>query len=227
MTEPGTPESPAPAAQPPPLPRRLEIEEVSQTKRKWFLELHPDHFALHSEFEPRPWVFTRAEMWDKVALIPGMGLLTVRAPRGVGFKLGREGLAAFKQWLGPPTPESLRAVLKKRFSDVWISALLLIGISVPTLRSGLDSVGLALGLLLCLVWIWGMSRPARIHFLLYGAWYLVSGGYLLLQVVNGRSKFLLGLTLLWFLMAWRGFRWFIWFSAVKTEDTQLQKSPAA
>ena len=65
MTEPETPDPPAPAFQPPPLPPRLEIEEVSQTERKWILELHPDHIALHSEFEPRPWVFTRGELWDK------------------------------------------------------------------------------------------------------------------------------------------------------------------
>src|SRR5262245_10127134 len=43
--------TPLATVQPPPLPPRLEIEEVSQTKRKWILELHPDHFALHSEFE--------------------------------------------------------------------------------------------------------------------------------------------------------------------------------
>jgi len=61
MTASETPEPPAPAAQPPPLPPRLEVEEVSQGKRKWILELHPDHFALHSEFEPRPWVFMRKE----------------------------------------------------------------------------------------------------------------------------------------------------------------------
>ena len=221
------PGPPAPAAQPPPLPPRIEIEEVSQTKRKWILELHPDHIALHSEFEPRPWVFTRAEMWDKVELMTGMGLLTVKAPRGVGFKLGREGLAAFKQWLGPPTAGSVRAVLKKKFSAAWVSALIITGMAVPTPRFALDPVCLALGLLLGGIWMWATLRPARLHFLLYGAWSLIAGGYLLLQIVNGRSKFLLALTLLWLLMAWRGFKWFVWFGLTKADDNRLQRPQGA
>jgi hypothetical protein len=214
------------AVQPPPLPPRIEIEEVSQTKRKWILELHPDHFALHSEFEPRPWVFTRDEMWDKVELMPAMGLLTVKAPRGVGFKLGLEGLAAFKQWLGPPTAESLRGVLKKRFSSVWVSALIIVGMSMPSPRFPLNPIFLALGLLLAGAWAWGMWRPARIHFLLYGAWYLASGGYLILQTVNGRSKFLLALAILWLLMAWRAFKWFAWFGGAKAGNQRPQPTSA-
>lgn len=227
MTEPGSPELPEPVAQPPPLPPRIDIEEVSQTKRKWILELHPDHFALHSEFEPRPWIFTRADIWDKVEFMPTVGLLSLKAPRSVAFKLGREGLDAFKRWLGPPTLDSLKSVLKKRFSAVWVSALIVVGVGMPSAGYDLDPICIALGLLLGGVCAWGMLRPARIHFLLYGTWYLLAGGYLLYQVINGRSKFMLLLAALWLLMAWRGFKWFAWFRGAKADANRLQESPAA
>ncbi len=114
------PEPPAPAVQPPPLPPRLEIEEVSQTKRKWILELHPDHIALHSEFEPRPWVFTRGELWDKLELMAPIKVLAVRKPRAINFKLSPEALAAFKQKPVPVDP--LGIALGLLLGGIWVWA---------------------------------------------------------------------------------------------------------
>ena len=237
-TEPGIPElpePPAPAAQPPPLPPRIKIEEVSQTKRKWILELHPDHIALHSEFEPRPWVFTRAEMWDKVELLAPIKVLAVRKPRAINFKLSPEALAAFKRWLGPLTSADLRKVLKKRYSWVLPIAFIIAITSLP--MSGdpaqgikpvpVDPLGLALGVLLGGIWVWARYRPMRIIFLVDAVWFAFVAGRNILNVLGGSNKWWLLFSAWLLLLAFWGVKWFAHFGPMREPENRPQSASSA
>lgn len=234
MMEPGTPEPSLPAAQPPPLPPRLEIEEVSKSKLKWVLELHPDHFTLQSEFEPRPLVFTRGELWEKVEPMLAVKLLAVKKPRAITFRLPPEAFATFSQWLGPLTSADLRRVLNRRYAWVLPIAALLAVTSLPMLgdpEHGVDPVpfdplGLALGVLLGGIWVCARWRPMRIIFLVDAIWFTFAAARIIYLTFGVWHTWRLVFSVWLLILAGLGVRWFLRFGKSMREERRAVESLA-
>lgn len=221
------PESLSPEAAPPPLPPRLEVAEVNQAKRKWVLELHPDHFALHNDFDPQPLIYTRAELWDKADTLDGVRVLAIKKPRALGLQFTKEAFATFQQWLGPPAAARLRSVFKRRFG--WgLPVAVIIGVSSLPMKGnpekGITDVpfdpygmGLAVGLVALSLWV--KYRPTRVLFLFDALWFVLAGGRIFLNIVTrdqGWGWGIFGVLLL--LMAVSGLRWFKRFAPAGPAD---------
>jgi len=225
---PPTPAAPTSSAAPPALPPRLELLEVNQNKRKWSLDLHPDHLALHSEFDPQPLIYTRAELWDKADVMEDMRLLALKKPRVIGLQFTPEGLQTFRAWMKPSEAARLRVVLKRRYSFALLLAMLIGFSSLPirgdaadgTRDVSWDPVGLALAISLGAVWLWAKFRPMRVIFLVDAVWFTLAAARNFINIAQNDRHWawgLFGLILLW--IAARGVMWFRRFSPPKPVQT--------
>jgi hypothetical protein len=160
---------------------QFEAEEMAKTKRKWQVSLHPGHLALLPAGEAQPYIFFREDFFNKLELMPGMGLLALKTPIKAGLKLTKSAAAQLSTWFGRPNPAQLAVLLKRRYALALPIAILLVLVSMPL--AGTNTVtGEALafsplnfGLGLSLIALWALSklRPQPILFLLDSAWFLV------------------------------------------------------
>jgi len=221
----GTPDAPSAGSDPPAAPVHTEfaIEEVGKKDGRWRLVLRPGDLALLEGADPQPFVILREQMQKDVVLIEGLGVLSLKKPKKVAFKLSPEAVSAVADWLGTGALASF--YLKQRYS--WVLAIAIIWIfgSLPVPGNAdagveavpLDAFGMGLGVVLAISWAFAKWRPQPILFLVDSVWFLCLTGYLVLGVWDGRSKLwmILVAALLW--MAIKGFKLFARFRGVKID----------
>ena len=160
----------------------------------WTLTLHPPHLALADAPGSQPYVILREEMMKSATLIEGMRVFALTKPRKATFKLAPEGVTALAEWIGQPVLAAY--YLRRRYGWVLPVAIIWVIGSLPLggdTASGVaavpfDPVGLGLGLTLIVSWAFAKWRPHPLLFLIDSLWFLCLAGYLVKDVIGGRSK---------------------------------------
>jgi hypothetical protein len=184
----------------------FNLEELGKKDRRWRIELRPSDLALFEGDDPRPYVLLREQLHDQGAVFSeGMRVLSLKKPKKVTLKLTPEATTAMADWLGKPL--LARLYLKRRYAWVLPVAIIWVLGSLPiagnpeagTQAQPLDLVGLGLGLALVIAWAFAKWRPHCTLFLVDSIWFLWLAGYLIYDVVHGRSQLWLILValLLW------------------------------
>lgn len=173
----------------------LPLKEVGKAAKEWTLTLQPTHLALAESPGAQPYVILRDQLMKTAMLNEGLRVLIVTKPVKASFKLPTESVQALAEWVGKPFLASF--YLKRRYAWVLPMAVLWIISSLPMPGSSeaggrsvpLDPVGLGLGLALIGSWACAKFRPHPALFLVDSLWFLGLGGYLVVEVANGRNKF--------------------------------------
>jgi hypothetical protein len=184
----------------------FDTEELGKKDRRWRLELRPSDLALFEGDDPQPYVILREQFHKDGAMFSeGMRVLSLKKPKKVTFKLTPETTTAMADWIGKPM--LARLYLKRRYAWVLPVAIIWAIGSLPIAgnpEAGVqaqpfDPMGLGLGLALVIAWAFAKWRPHCNLFLVDSIWFLWLAGYLIYDVVHGRSKLWLILValLLW------------------------------
>jgi len=220
-TEPDTPDI---APTPPPDSLRFNIQEMGKKDSCWQLEIRPDDLALFEGDDPQPYVILRERLLSDVLLLEGMHALALNKPRKLTLNLTPEATTAVAKWIGEPALAAF--YLKRRY--LWVLPLAIIWIIGALPMPGdadagieakpLDLMGLGLGAALLVSWAFAKWRPHPALFLVDSIWFLWLAGYLLLDVVHGRSLLWLVLVamLLWLVV--KGLRHFVRFRGTHIES---------
>jgi len=144
----------------------------------------------------------------------GIRAFVVQQPRKVNFKLTPQGVAALAEWIGKPVLAAY--YMRRRYSWVLPVAVIWVLGSLPLKgdpASGaaavpFDPVALALGLTLIVSWAFAKWRPHPLLFLIDSLWFLCLAGYLVGDVIGGRSQGWLVLVALLVWMVITGLRHF-------------------
>ena len=208
-------------------PLAFDLEELGKKDRRWRLELRPSDLALFEGDDARPYVVLREQFHNEGAMFSeGMRVLWLKKPKKVTFKLTPEVTTAMADWIGKPM--LARLYLKRRYAWVLPVAIIWVLGSLPiagnpeagTQAQPLDLMGLGLGLALVIAWAFAKWRPHCVLFLVDSIWFLWLAGYLIYDVVHGRSRLWLILVALLLWMVVTGLRQFARF-----RGTPLTLSP--
>ena len=190
---------------------------MDKASGEWSLTLHPGHLALLEPSSERPYVILRDQVMKSATLAEGIKAFVVSKPRKLTFKLTPEAVAKLADWIGKPVLAGY--YLRRRYGWVLPVAVIWMLGSLPLSGDrdagvdliSFDPVGFGLGLTLVAAWACAKWRPHSALFLVDSVWFLVMGGHLIMNVVNGRSKGWLVLVafLLWMVVT--GFKHFLRF----------------
>jgi hypothetical protein len=195
-------------------PQRFEMEELGKKDARWHLLIRPGDLALFEGDDPQPFVILREQLLAEGMLVEGMRALVLNKPRKLTFKLSPEGVKAIADWIGKPALAAFH--LKRRYTWVLPLAIIWLISALPTPGNAeagieaqpLDLVALGLGSVLVVSWAFAKWRPHPVLFLMDSIWFLWLAGYLVLDVVRGRSLLWLILVALLLRMVMTGFRHF-------------------
>ncbi len=207
--------------EPAPGPLMFDIEEMGKKDQRWRLEVRPGDLALYEGENPHPFVILREQFQKDAMLIEGIPALTLKRPKKLTFKLKPEANSAVADWIGKSVLAAL--YLKRRYAWVLPVAIIWTFGSLPIAGNPqigakaqpLDAMGLGLGVVLLVSWAFARWRPHPMLFLVDSIWFLWLAGYLIYDVVNGRSKLWLLLIafLLWMVVT--GFKHFARFRGTR------------
>jgi hypothetical protein len=195
-------------------PTVFSVTELGKAPGQWTLTLHPEHLALAESPGAQPYVILRDQVMKSAILIEGVRALALKQPFKKTFKLTPEATVKLSEWIGKPTLAAY--YLRQRYAWVLPVAVVWMLGSLP-LRGdpakGIDAVpfdpiGLGLGLTLVVSWACARWRPHPLLFLVDSLWFIALAGYLVMGVVNGRSKGWLVLVVLLLWMVVTGLRHF-------------------
>lgn len=172
----------------------LSLQEMGKTPKEWTLTLHPAHLALADAPGSQPYVILREQLMKSATLIEGIRAFVVQQPRKVNFKLTPEGVAALAEWIGKPVLAAY--YMRRRYgwvlpvAVIWVLGSLPLGGEPPSGAAAVpfDPVGLGLGLTLIVSWAFAKWRPHPLLFLIDSLWILCLAGYLVRDVIVGRSR---------------------------------------
>jgi hypothetical protein len=158
-----------------------QVEEITQSKRKWMMSLHPNHLGLRAIDETQPYIFLREDFFRKIEFMPSMRLLNLRETPKKGFKLERQAAAEFQKWFGRPNDEQLALLLKRHYGiSLPVALILILAAFVPTSAPGVATgtfafapVLLGLGIWLLVTWVLSKIKPTPVLFLSDAIWFLV------------------------------------------------------
>lgn len=186
-------------------PGALSLTELGKPAKTWTLTLHPAHLGLAESPGEPPYVILREEVMKSAMLIEGMNAFAVKAPHKATFKLAPEGTAALAEWIGKPVLAAF--YLRRRYAWVLPVAVIWLVASLPmpgnpsagVEPTRFDPVGFGLGLTLVVSWACAKWRPHPLLFLVDSLWFLMLAGYLVRDILQGRSMawVLLVVLLLW------------------------------
>jgi hypothetical protein len=195
-------------------PLSFAIEELGKKDRRWRLEIRPSDLALFEGDDPHPYVILREQFPNDAVFEENIRALVLKKPKKVMFKLTPEATSAVADWIG----KSLLACLCLKSRYVWVLPVAIIWIigSLPIAgnpESGVqaqpfDVMGFGLGVGLLIAWAFAKWRPHPLLFLVDSMWCLCLAGYLINDVVHGRSKLWLILAALLLWMVVTGFKYF-------------------
>jgi len=175
-------------------PTVLPLTEMGKATKQWSLTLYPAHLALAESSGERPYVILRDQVMKSATLIEGIRALALKEPLKATFKLDPEATSALAEWIGKPVLAGY--YLRRRYGWVLPVAVIWIIGSMPlpgNAAAGVeavrfDAIGFGLGLTLVASWAFGMWRPHPALFLVDSLWFLLLAGYLVRDVLQGRSK---------------------------------------
>jgi hypothetical protein len=165
--------------------QEITLRSVEIPARDWTLQLGDELVLLPPQGEPLR--VTRADLPRAVELLPtwGQELALVVRPQGrkkVSFRVLPEQRTVLEAWLGPPTAEHLRHVLRRRYAFTIPLALIFILASLPLPAEpgrgipahSFDWVGAILGFGLLGLWLLARLRPTPVLFLVDGCWFALA-----------------------------------------------------
>jgi hypothetical protein len=163
----------------------LTLQSIEVPPRPWHLQLRSDGLQLRPA-EGDPIDLSRPEVESVTEIVPlwgGQSVLVVRARKRkkVQLKLTPDQRMAVEAWLGPPTINQLRAVLRRRYAFGLPIAILFLLLSIPlpadpaigAAAHPFDPIWATLGVGLLLLWVASRLRPSPVLLLLDAAWFLV------------------------------------------------------
>ena len=219
------PREPSPVSSP--LPgegeQRFDIEELGRKDARWQLQIRPGDLALFEGDDLQPFVILREQLLKDGMLVEGMRALVLNKPRKLTFKVPPEAVTAVGDWIGKPALAEFH--LRRRYTWVLPLAILWLISALPTPSNSdagieaqpLDLVALGLGSVLLVSWAVAKWRPHPVLFLVDSIWFLWLAGYLVLDVMQGRSLLWLILVALLLRMVWTGLRHFARFRGTRIE----------
>jgi hypothetical protein len=160
----------------------LTVRSLETPARDWRVQLGADAVLVAPDGETLR--FTRADL-DRVAeLIPlwaHQAALTLRPPgrKKLQLKLTPDQRRSLETWLGPPSAEQLRVVLRRRYAFSVPLGILLLLTSAPLPgdpEQGIppipfDWLSAALGAGLLVIWSMGRLRPSPFLFVADSLWF--------------------------------------------------------
>ena len=164
--------------------QRFDVQAVSGRKGMYHLVLDGEELTLEGMEDQGLVEVSKAECHEKVELhrsrLTGR-FLVVHTPKRVVFKLDQRQSEALDEWIGPPTIETLKHALAKRFRFCITIGVFLLIVSVPLpgdAQLGLkavpfDYVGALLGITLIGLAVLSRFWPRPAIFLLDGIWFLL------------------------------------------------------
>jgi hypothetical protein len=202
-------------------PSTFDLEEMGKKDARWRLEIRPGDLAFFEADDPHPFLILHDKFYREAVLVENMKLLTLKTGKKATFKLTPEATAAIAQWLGKSMLASF--YLRRRYA--WIipvAAIWIIG-SLPIAgnpQAGIDAkpldlIGLCMGFALVIAWAIAKWRPHPILFLVDSFWFLCLAGYLINDVVHGRSKYWLLLVALSLWLVLTGLKYFARFRTTR------------
>jgi len=195
------------------------VEEISQSKRKWMMTLHPNHLGLRAAHETQPYIFLREDFYRKIEFMPSMRLLNLRESPKKGFKLERQAAAEFQKWFGRPSQQQLELLLKRHYGISLPVALVLIlasFVNPPTSGAPAGSLVFApvlfgLGLWLLITWVLSKIKPTPVLFLCDALWFLIVAAGQFFRI-SRTQRWWLTLWATWLvlmaILAWKRYRLF-------------------
>jgi hypothetical protein len=197
----------------------FQVEEISQSKRKWVMTLHPNHLGLRAIDETQPYIFFREDFFQKLEFMASMRILTLRQAPKKGFKLDRQAVGEFQKWFGRPSEQQLALLLKRHYGiSLPVALILILAAFVTPVGSGAPAGSLAfapiqfgLGLWLLVTWVLSRIKPTPALFLCDALWFLVVTGGQLLRISRTHHWWLIFFTA-WLVfmavLAWKRYRLF-------------------